>query len=178
MTRSRIGWLIALLLAVAALALLRDREVTDARTMAAVLDTQPANAPPSAAATLPEGTPPGNDVAMRDALLTLREYVALLPADLPKADVYWAGGTPPRNAREADLRSLPAPPVRFKLTSRAAEAFSQLPEGGEVQIPIELLLAYREEPSRRYEGWYRLRMKDGGGWEITGAAVDAVPSRQ
>ena len=177
MTRTRILWLAALLLAIAILLLIRDRGAPDAG--GAAPDAGARTVPMDGVATTARaGGGVHDDTAFRDALATLRGYVALLPTDLARADAFWAGGAPAHGAREADLRALPAPPHRFKLTSRAAEAFSGEPAGGEVEIPVALQLNYRDRPARLYEGWYRLRMKDGGGWEITGAAVDAVPARQ
>ncbi len=176
MNRARILWLAALLLAVAVLLAIRDRGAPDAGDMAQDAGTRAASMPDTA--TTRAGSAVRDDTAARDALAMLRAYVALLPADLARADAYWAGGTPAPDAREADLRALPASPHRFRLTSRAAEAFSGEPAGDEVEIPVELQFNYRDRPARLYEGWYRLRRKDGGGWEITGAAVDAVPARQ
>lgn len=177
MTRARILWLAALLLAIAILLLIRDRGTTDAGGTAADARARSASVDGATPAAHAVGTM-SDDSAFRDALAMLRAYVALLPSDLARADAHWAGGAPPSDAREADLRALPIPPDRFKLTSRAAEAFQGERAGGEVEIPVELQLNYRDHPTRRYEGWYRLRAKEGGGWEITGAAVDAVPARQ
>jgi len=177
MTRTRILWLAALLLAVAILLLIRDRGATDTGDVAPGADTRSASVDGATAATHAVAAT-GDADAFRDALATLRAYVALLPTDPSRADAYWAGGAPAHDAREADLRALPAPPHRFKLTSRAAEAFSREPAGDEVEIPVELQLSYRDQPARLYEGWYRMHAKPGGGWEITGAAVDAVPARQ
>lgn len=175
MNRTRILWLAALLLAIAVLLAIRDHGAPDAAGVAQDAGALAATAPEPSATRATRAV--HDDTAVRDALATLRAYVALLPVDLAKADAYWAGGAPARDAREADLRALPASPHRFRLSSRAAEAFSATPAGEEVEIPVALQFHYRDRPTRRYEGWYRLRRKDGG-WEITGAAVDAVPARQ
>ncbi len=177
MTRTRILWLVALLLAIAVLLLIRDRGTTDTIAAAPHASAQTVSAN-GIAAPAQAGSGVHDDTTFHEALATLRAYVALLPTDLAKADAYWAGGAPAQDAREADLRALAAPPQRFKLSSRAAEAFSNRPAGDAFDIPVELQLYYRDQPARLYEGWYRLRGKDGGGWEITGAAVDAVPTRQ
>jgi len=178
MTRTRILWLAALLLAIAVLLTIRDRAATGSRAPEAGTRAAHVDGATAATSTGRVAGDDGDDGAARDALATLRAYVALLPADLARADAHWAGGAPAHDACEADLRALPAPPDRFRLTSRAAEAFAGTPASDEVRIPVELRLDYRDQPARLYRGWYRLRAKAGGGWEITGAAVDAVPARQ
>lgn len=178
MSRTRILWLLALLLAIAILLLIRDRGATQTGAIPRQDATARGAPADGVAVPIPTGKAPDNDAALRDALATLRAYVALLPADPGKADTYWVDGRPSNDAREADLRALTVPPQRFKLISRAAEAFSGSPRDGEVEIPVELQLSYRDGPARLYRGQYRLRAKQGGGWEIAGAAIDAVPARQ
>ncbi|TWT18581.1 hypothetical protein FQY83_14485 [Luteimonas marina] len=118
--------------------------------------------------------------AMRAAVSTLHRYLAALPGeDRAAADAFWAGGQPPGDADEADLRALPAVPSSLRTRNRNPEALDRAPVPEAVRIPVELRLGLEGQPTRRYEGWYELRRVPGGDeWQITNASIDALPPPQ
>lgn len=187
MPRNATLLVLALLLALAALLALRgcgdrDADGADVRrdaggaTTATTRDARAADAEALARAERLEryGT------AMRAAVSTLHRYLAALPGeDRAAADAFWAGGRPPGDADEADLRALPAAPSSFRTRNRNPEALDRAPVPEAVRIPVDLRLGLEGRPTRRYEGWYELRRAPGSDeWQITNASIDALPPPQ
>lgn len=115
--------------------------------------------------------------AMRSAVSTLHAYIAALPEpDRAKADAFWVGEHPAPDAREADLRDLPAQPRALRVQNGVPKPLDDAAVPSAVEIPVQLRLHLDQPPVRLYEGWYRLsRSGDGDDWRITGAAIDALP---
>lgn len=145
--------------------------------------TDPAPSAPAGAGHLPPTDDAGEQLrmqyaaAMRAAVSTLHAYIAALPEpDRAKADAFWVDGRPGPDAREADLRDLPAQPRALRVRNGIPKPLGDRPVPTAVEIPVQLRLHLDQHPTRRYEGWYRLgRSGDSDDWRITGAAIDALP---
>ncbi|WP_202841232.1 hypothetical protein [Luteimonas saliphila] len=188
MPRARLLLPLLLLLALAAVLVLRGCDRDDAGTAGErPIASSPAPVADVAARTAREDEEAfaraeqrdRHDAAMRAAVSTLHRYLAKLPEDRAAADAFWAGGQPPSDADEADLRTLPAAPSFFRTRNRSPEPMDGAPVPVAVRIPVELRLGLRGEAPRRYAGWYALRHDPTqDAWRLTGASIDAVPPPQ
>ena len=115
------------------------------------------------------------DDAVYAAVATLQRYLAALGGDdRAKADAFWVGKRPPADSHEADLRTLKD--LRgLRIENGKPKPLDSEPVPTALEIPVELRVATKGSPLRRYQGWYRLRRgASDGQWEITSASVDAV----
>lgn len=116
-----------------------------------------------------------HDDALYAAVATLQSYLAALGGDdRASADAFWAGGRPPRDSREADLRNLQD--LRgFRIENGRPEALDSEAVPRALEIPVELRVSVANGPLRRYRGWYRMRRAVADNrWEITSASMEAV----
>lgn len=116
-----------------------------------------------------------HDDALYAAVATLQRYLAALGGDdRGSADAFWAGGRPPRDSREADLRNLQD--LRgLRIENGRPEALDSEAVPRALEIPVELRVSVANGPLRRYRGWYRMRRAVADNrWEITSASMEAV----
>lgn len=116
--------------------------------------------------------------AMVDAASTLHHYLAALPGDRAKADTFWAGGKPPSDSGESDLRALEDLRA-LRIQNRTPTALDSEPVPNSLQVPVELRAIVGNASMRHYRGWYRMRRAVAdGGWEITSASIDVLPDAE
>lgn len=117
--------------------------------------------------------------AMRAAVDTLHKYLTALGEDQASADAYWSGGAPPPgDDGEADLRTLRDLRALRIENGRPRPLDSQAIPAA-LEIPVQLRVSLQGAPQRHYDGYYRLRRAiSGDRWEITSAAIDALPPRR
>jgi hypothetical protein len=116
--------------------------------------------------------------AMVDAASTLHRYFAALPGDRATADTFWAGGKPPANSGEADLRTLEDLRA-LRIQNRTPSALDSAPVPDSLQVPVELRAIVGQTAMRHYRGWYRMRRSvSDNGWEITSASIDVLPDAE
>lgn len=116
-----------------------------------------------------------HDDALYAAVATLQRYLAALGGDdRAAADAFWAGGSPPRDPNEADLRNLRE--LRgLRIENGKPQALDSEPVPRALEIPVELRVSVANGPLRRYQGWYRMRRAVADDrWEITSASVALV----
>lgn len=116
-----------------------------------------------------------HDDALYAAVATLQRYLAALGGDdRAAADAFWTGGQPPRNSREADLRTLQD--LRgLRIENGRPEALDSEAVPRALEIPVELRVSVANGPLRRYRGWYRMRRAVADDrWEITSASMETV----
>lgn len=117
--------------------------------------------------------------ALASAKSAVHAYLAALAGPDPQqADQWWAKGRPGRSRGDAILRT--KEPLRsLRITSASARPLDADPVPRVVEVPVRLRLGLADGSTRLVQGDYRLRArKDGEGWEITSAALQAeLPGR-
>lgn len=183
--RGRLPWLLlaAVLVACAAIGL-RGCGSGATENPAAANAPMAAPAPPASAAANTDANAREaarrreRDAALHAAVATLQRYLAALGGDdRAAADAFWAGGKPPRDTHEADLRALHE--LRgLRIENGMPRALDSESVPLALEIPVELRAGFADAPLRRYRGWYRLRRAVDGRWEITSASVEVAPARR
>ncbi len=127
----------------------------------------PADPAPATAATAEPARAAQESAAAREALATLHAYLGALPGDPARADTFWAGGRP--NGGDAPLRELAGLRAMRVDNGRPRPLDDNRPPRA-FEIPVHLRLDVEAGPAR-VAGWYRLRARATGGWEISSASL-------
>ena len=106
--------------------------------------------------------------AAADAGSTLHAYLAALPGEPARADAFWAGGRPDAPADDAVLRRV-GDLRAMRVENGPPQALDREWPPRAFEIPVRLRLD--GDGPRRIHGWYRLRARVTGGWEITSASL-------